>query len=165
MSRHLVEAGVGAHVRVALRLLRTAQRLRSSPSRAARAAERPVRVAYRLYALHLVGMDLPVGTTIGEGLVVHHGVGLVVHEGTRIGDGVVLRHNTTVGAKPGGRAPTIGDRVDVGANCVVLGDIALGDGCVVGAGSVVVRDVAAGDVVAGNPAVPLRSRPRPTAPS
>lgn len=158
MNARPAPVGVSKPVRLALRLLALAQGLRGAGP-VGRIAAVPATKLYRLYSLHLIGMDVPAETRIGPGLVVFHGIGLVVHPATRIGEGVVLRQNTTIGAKEGGAAPSLGDGVDVGANSVVLGGISLGERCVVGAGSVVVHDVAPGDVVAGNPARPLSRRP------
>lgn len=47
---------------------------------------------------------------------------------------------------------TIGDRVFIGADSVVLPGVSIGSDSVVGAGSVVTKDVPAGEVHAGNPA-------------
>ena len=52
----------------------------------------------------------------------------------------------------------IGSRCWIGAKAVILKDVELGDGCVVGAGSVVTRSVPPGAVVAGVPAVVIRSK-------
>lgn len=46
----------------------------------------------------------------------------------------------------------IGERVFLGARCIVLKGVTIGNGTVVGAGSVVVKDLPAGVLVAGNPA-------------
>ncbi len=55
--------------------------------------------------------------------------------------------------------PTIGDRVTLAANVVVIGDITIGNNVIVGAGSVVVKDVPDNVVVAGNPAKIIKSLP------
>lgn len=47
---------------------------------------------------------------------------------------------------------TIGDRVFIGADSVVLPGVSIGSDAVIGAGSVVTKDVPAGEVYAGNPA-------------
>jgi maltose O-acetyltransferase len=51
----------------------------------------------------------------------------------------------------------IGNRCWIGAQVVILKDVELGDGCVVGAGAVVTKSVSPGAVVAGAPAIVLRS--------
>ena len=87
----------------------------------------------------------------------HHG-GIVIGA-VRIGDDVHFRQNTTVGILSRNepeRKPIIGDRVDVGAGACILGAVHVGDDVVVGANSVVVKDVAAGNTVFGVPARPVK---------
>jgi putative colanic acid biosynthesis acetyltransferase WcaB len=122
----------------------------------------PVLAFYRLFVEWFLGIELRYKTRIGPGLQLFHGQALVVHEGTVIGASCVLRQSTTIGNKTladgsPGPCPVIGDRVDIGANAVVLGGIMIGDGAVIGAGSVVLKAVPAGAVVAGNPARIIRT--------
>ena len=57
-------------------------------------------------------------------------------------------------------SPRFGDRVDIGANAVIIGPITVGDDAAIGAGAVVVKDVPAGHIAVGNPARILpRRRP------
>jgi putative colanic acid biosynthesis acetyltransferase WcaB len=148
--------------RVIMILFRIAYCARCGPS-----CIRPLAVlygpAYRLGVEWLLGVELPWKTRIGPGLRVDHGVGLVVNDGTRIGTGCFLRHNTTIGNKQleGGaysECPVVGDRVDVGANVVIIGPVRIGNDAVIGAGAVVVKDVPPGAVVVGNPARIVRYR-------
>jgi putative colanic acid biosynthesis acetyltransferase WcaB len=125
----------------------------------------PYLIVYRLKVEWFLGIELRFKTQVGPGLRLFHGVGLVIHEGTVLGAGCTLRQNTTIGNKDladgtPSACPVIGDRVDIGANAVVIGPIHIGDGAVIGAGAVVVRDVAPGAVVAGNPARVIRVRER-----
>ncbi len=125
-----------------------------------RLAVRPYAVWYRLCVVWLMGIDLPLEVDAGPGLIVYHGVGLVVHESCVLGSNVVLRQGCTLGAgrsEGSDLAPSVGDDVELGVGCIVLGGIHLGDGCTVGAGSVVLEDVPAGAVVAGNPARVIRT--------
>lgn len=55
---------------------------------------------------------------------------------------------------------TIEDDVWIGFNCIILKGVTIGKGAVVGAGSVVREDVAPWTVVAGNPAVFIKSLKR-----
>jgi serine acetyltransferase len=68
-----------------------------------------------------------------------------------------VRNSTTIGNKKlkdgtYSRAPIFGDRVDIGANAVIIGPITIGDDCAIGAGAVVLKDVPPRHVAVGNPA-------------
>ena len=52
---------------------------------------------------------------------------------------------------------TIGDKVWIGFNAIILRGVNIGEGAVVGAGAVVTKDVPAYTVVAGNPARVIRT--------
>lgn len=58
---------------------------------------------------------------------------------------------------------SIGDHAWIGFRAIVLPGVSIGEGAVVGAGAVVSRDVPPFTIVAGNPARPIGSRPRPLA--
>lgn len=47
---------------------------------------------------------------------------------------------------------SIGTRVWIGLNCIIMGGVTIGENAVIAAGSVVLHDVSANTVVAGNPA-------------
>ena len=109
-------------------------------------------ILYRAWT-HLHGIHIPLQTQIGKDFVIWHGEGIVINGGTKIGDRVTMRPNTVLGsAKHGGGCPTILDGVDIGTNCVIIGEVTVGKEAVVGAGSVVVKDVPDYAVVVGNPA-------------
>ena len=95
------------------------------------------------------GIEIHPGATIGRRFVIDHGVGVVIGETSIIGNDVLMYHGVTLGGvinKPVKRHPTIGNRVILGANCIVLGDITIGDDCKIGAGAIVVKDLPAGRV-------------------
>jgi len=54
------------------------------------------------------------------------------------------------------KAVTIGNKVWIGFNTIILKGVTVGEGAVVGAGSIVTKDVPAHAVVAGNPARIIR---------
>jgi serine O-acetyltransferase/putative colanic acid biosynthesis acetyltransferase WcaB len=137
------------HVQVGLALLRLAQLARKGHKGVGVLPS----VLYRCYSFVVLSMDIPTSTRIGKGLRINHGQGLVIHSETVIGCDVTLRQGVTIGtARRGGGAPRIGDRVDIGASALIIGDISIGEGAQIGAGAVVVGDVPAGAVAVGNPA-------------
>ena len=146
-------------IQLVLVLFRLAQLARGNGGALRRLAGAPVLLFYRVVALRLFSIDLPVSTAVGPGLAIHHGMGLVVNRATRIGERVTLRHNTTLGARRGDEdCPVLGPGVDVGPHSVVLGALDVGAGAVIGAGSVVLSDVPPATSVAGNPARVLNRR-------
>ncbi len=101
------------------------------------------------------GIELPHTAVIGRRLVIEHQHGIVVHGRVRIGDDCTIRQGVTLGNKTADRpmdAPTLGDRVNVGAGAKVLGAVTVGDDAQVGANAVVVKDVPAGSIAVGVPA-------------
>lgn len=113
-------------------------------------------ILYRLGVEWILGIELPWKTRIGPGFRVDHGQALVINDGTVFGAGCTVRNSTTIGNKrlkdgTYSRAPRIGDRVDIGANAVIIGPITIGSDVAIGAGAVVVRDVPPNSVVVGNP--------------
>lgn len=106
--------------------------------------------------LRLYGLELLPSADIAGGLYIAHPVGCVL-VAERIGSDVTVIGQVTFGTRTDNRWPIIGDRTFVGAGARVLGGITLGDGATVGANAVVVRDVAAGTTVVGIPAKPVGS--------
>ena len=90
----------------------------------------------------------------------HHGC-IVIHGASVIGDDCLIRHGVTLGNTgyddPFG-APTIGDRVQIGAGAKIIGRITVGNDAIIGANAVVIRDVPANVVVGGVPARTLSTR-------
>ena len=100
------------------------------------------------------------GTWIGAFAVLDGSGGLVIGAGCDISAGVhIYTHSSAKRCVSGraypavDRAPTsIGDRVFIGANAVVMMGVTIGNEAVVAAGAVVIHDVPARTVVAGVPA-------------
>lgn len=115
--------------------LRLAQRAAGGPWR------RLANLAHR-WACSRAAVDLPTSATVGPGLRLNHGWGIVVAWDAVLGRDVVLMHGATIGGRGAeGRSPRIGDRVFIGPNASVLGDISIGNGATISAGCVVVEDV------------------------
>ena len=96
---------------------------------------------------------VPHTAEIGDGTTfAHRGAGVVIHPRARIGRGCLISTHCVLGSRHNFEPPTLEDRVILGANAVVIGEITVGHDAVVGAGAVVIKDVPAGGVVVGNPA-------------
>jgi serine acetyltransferase len=139
------------HIQLWILLLRLAQLTRKSRVCRRSGLAAVVAVCYRTYSLFGCSIDVPIRTSIGSGIRIHHGMGLVIHADAVIGELVTLRQGVTVGAVSGSGAPILEKGVDVGAGAMILGAITIGAGARIGAGAVVMRDVPSGRVVVGNP--------------
>jgi serine O-acetyltransferase len=81
----------------------------------------------------------------------------VIHPASIIGPNCLIFQQVTIGDANGG-IPILGGHIDIGAGAKVLGAIRVGDHARIGANAVVVDDVAAGTTVAGIPARVLTPR-------
>jgi putative colanic acid biosynthesis acetyltransferase WcaB len=116
---------------------------------------------YFLCSSLIVGCELPAAARIGPRLRLYHPHAIVLSPHTTIGADCRLRHGVTVGNRTDrdGRelgVATLGDGVELGAGCAVIGAVHVGDHARVGALALVTKPVPAWAVVAGNPARVLR---------
>lgn len=103
----------------------------------------------------LTGVEIHPGAEIGRRFFIDHANGVVIGETSEIGDDVMLYHQVTLGGTSMAqtkRHPTIGNHVLVGAGAKILGPVVVGDNSAVGANAVVVKDVAADSSAVGIPA-------------
>jgi len=116
----------------------------------------------------LTGIEIHPGARIGRGFFIDHGTGVVIGETAEIGDNVTLYHDVTLGGvapsvdsanqRNRKRHPTLEDDVIVGSGAQILGPLTVGRGARVGANSVVLSDVAPGATVVGIPAKVAKGR-------
>ena len=117
-------------------------------------------IAYHLQnrSSELFGVDINPAAIIGHGIMLDHATGFVMGETSRIGNDCSIMQGVTRGG-PGksdeDRHPKIGNRVLIGANASILGNIKVGDDAKVAAGSVVLKEVSPQCIVAGVPAKPV----------
>ena len=107
----------------------------------------------------LTGIELPCEVTLGHRFRIDHFGGIVISGDAVFGDDCVIRNGVTVGLRHAGErgAPTIGNRVDIGAGAKILGPIHIGDDVAIGANAVVLTDVPSESIAVG---VPARIIPR-----
>ncbi len=97
------------------------------------------------------GIEIRPGYT-EKGLNIWHG-GVVING--FVGENCIFHGNNVIGNKIAGskELPHIGNRVEVGANAVIIGDVTIADDCVIGAGAVVTKSFTKpGAIIAGVPA-------------
>lgn len=115
---------------------------------------------YLWHRLHLhrcrfrFGFDISPTTAIGPGLYMGHFGMLVISPFAVIGRSCNINQGVTIGATSRGSrlgAPTLGDRVWVGANAVIVGKITVGSDALIAPGAFVNVDVPEKAVFLGNP--------------
>lgn len=101
---------------------------------------------------------------IGDPVVIEPGVhlahGQIVIDGiVEVGTGTKIFPFTTIGLRSGQLSgPKIGRNVTIGSGAKLIGQLSVGDRARIGANSVVIGDVAADSTVVGAPAKPVRDR-------
>lgn len=105
----------------------------------------------------LFGIEIAVRCRIGKGLFLPHTQGTVIGAWS-IGENVTIFQGVTLGAKEldfsydESSRPTVASGVTIGAGAKVIGGVVLGSESRVGANAVVLGDVAPGSLVVGIPA-------------
>lgn len=100
------------------------------------------------------GIQIPVGTEIGEGLFIGHIGRVIVNEKVKIGRNVNLATGVTLGQENRGKrkgCPIIGDDVWIGTNAVIVGNVTIGNDVLIAPLTYVNFDVPSHSVVIGNP--------------
>lgn len=112
-------------------------------------------VAWRKLIEVTTGISLSCDARIGRGFLIWHFGNVFVSEGVEVGEMCSVAQGVNLGVSGQGAdrgVPTLGDRVNVGANAVVVGKISVGDDATIAANSLVLQNVPAGAVVLGVPA-------------
>lgn len=117
-----------------------------------------VRFPFRLLRRHLsgkLGISLPF-EHIGKGFTLYHGSSIAINDNAVLGDYVSIRNGVTIGAESRGPrkgAPTLGNRVWIGSNAVIVGNVTIGNDVLIAPNAYVNFSVPDHSVVIGNPAV------------
>lgn len=110
------------------------------------------RVLHRWCMFH-TGIQIPIGTEIGEGLKIGHFGNIVINPAAKIGRNFNIAQGCLVGNAQGKKkgVPIIGDNVVMSANSVVVGGITIGDDVMIAPNAFVNFDVPNNSIVIGNP--------------
>lgn len=115
-------------------------------------------VVYKLIYMHIgkkYGLEIYAGN-IGKGLYLGHAYGITVNPKAVLGDYVSLHKGSTIGQENRGKrkgAPILGNRVWVGANATICGNVHIGDNVLIAANTFVNCDVPSYSIVIGNPCI------------
>jgi serine O-acetyltransferase len=100
------------------------------------------------------GFDISPTTDIGPGLYIGHFGGVVISPYAVLGSNINIAQGVTIGAASRGSrkgAPKLEDRVWVGANAIIVGNVTIGHDALIAPGAYVNFDVPSMSVVLGNP--------------
>lgn len=93
---------------------------------------------------------------IGKGLYLGHSYNITVNPHAVIGQYCTLNKGVTIGRENRGSrkgAPTIGNKVWIGANSTVVGNINIGDDVLIASNTLVNHDIPSHSIVIGNPCI------------
>ncbi|MDI1256372.1 MAG: serine acetyltransferase [Flavobacterium sp.] len=100
------------------------------------------------------GFQIPPKTEIGAGFYIGHYGTIIINSGAKIGKNCNISPGVTIGmANRGVRkgCPVIGDKVWMGTNCVIVGNITVGSNVMIAPNTFVNMDVPKNSLVIGNP--------------
>lgn len=113
------------------------------------------------------GIQIPVGTKIGPGLRISHFGQIVINPGAIIGRNFSIAQGCLIGnsapkTSGGPTVPTIGDRVIMGANSIIIGGVNIGNDVLIAPGAMVNMDIPDNSIAIGNPAKIISRDTSPT---
>lgn len=94
------------------------------------------------------------GADFGPAFVLIHSQGVVINTAVRGGTRIYIEHQVTIGAEKN-QAPVLGDDIFIGAGAKVFGGITIGNRVKIGANAVVVKDAPDDATLIGIPARPV----------
>lgn len=103
---------------------------------------------------HIHGITLPICAKIGRGLYMPHYGCVVINNKAQIGTDAIIMQCVTIGSNWCGNhagVPTIGDRIIICSNSVIVGNVRIGNNVFIGAGTIVTKDIPDNSLVMGNP--------------
>ena len=102
------------------------------------------------------GIHIEGNANIGRGLIIGHYGRIIVNSKAVFGEQIYITHGVTIGRNATGKrkgVPTIGNRVRIGANATIVGNVRIGDDVLIAPNAFVNIDIPDHSVVVGNPCV------------
>lgn len=127
--------------------------------------------AYRLFCKillritsYITNIQIPIGTTIGEGLYIGHWGTIIVNPDARIGKNFNIYPGCLIGYSLGKNegVPIIGNNVSMRCNSIIVGGVKIGDNVLIAPGAFVNFDVPNNCIVIGNPGRIIERQSSPT---
>lgn len=111
------------------------------------------KVLYKFIQI-MTGIEFPCEVEVGNNFIIDHFGGIVVSGYAKFGNNCRIRNGVVVGLRHVDEpiAPHFGDDVDIGAGAKVLGPITIGNRVHIGANAVVISDVPDDSIAVGVPA-------------
>lgn len=100
------------------------------------------------------GIHIERNLNIGRGLIIGHYGRIIINGNAVFGEQIYITHGVTIGRNAAGKrrgVPVIGNRVRIGANASIVGNVRIGDDVLIAPNAFVNVDVPDHSVVVGNP--------------
>lgn len=116
-------------------------------------------IIYRHKLNHIerkTGIHIEGNPNFGQGLIIGHYGRIIVNGNVKFGEQIYITHGVTIGRNSVGRSkgtPTIGNRVRIGANACIVGNVHIGNDVLIAPNAFVNVDVPDHSVVVGNPCI------------
>lgn len=101
------------------------------------------------------GYEIPDEVIIGKGVHIYHLGHIIINPSAEIGDYFTVNDSVTIGQTYRGSkkgVPKLGDKVWVGSNAVIVGNVTIGDNVLIAPNAYINFDVPNDSIVIGNPA-------------
>lgn len=102
------------------------------------------------------GLEIPWETEIGKGLYLGHAFNITINKDAVIGENCNIHKGVLIGRENRGKrkgCPTIGNKVWIGINSVIVGAVKIGDDVLIAPNSYVNCDIPSHSIVFGNPCI------------
>lgn len=113
------------------------------------------KIILRRYRLKY-GLEISSATSIGKGLYLGHAYNITINPNAVIGDWCNIHKGVVIGQENRGKrkgVPHIGNKVWIGINAAIVGNITIGDDVLIAPNSYVNCDVPSHSIVFGNPCI------------